>query len=562
MTKRPGKVVRELYSSDLLVLGYAGTLRPRQPLPLTSHMLMSPAAEPFRSNPPSPLEEIAAPWIDEAASQLACRTPPALLVFRGEPIPLAGLLLILRDRIFALLTQAFHQLDSEGPESVCYNKLPALLHLLRSTVAEWTAASIVFLERFSRDCTSLAVAHGLDALPPIQAVSGCNSDVHAGGHSVLHVSFVGGATLYYKPRAMTGEWLWHELLQTIAQHDPDLRLPSARVLTRNDCCNYGWSDPLALEAHSVWASPMQRQPTAGAGADYWHRAGALLCLAQHTRLTDLHLANLLATPWGPAVVDAECLATPHVPGPPPDSGNGVRNLFNDALDSIYATGLISKGNAAGRPNVSGLFGHPGPVEGVRLPQWTLSPDGHYRLAPCAAELVDHGNAPGRTSAAGVLPQLAAGYRHAAEVLLSARKKLLGGGSRWRFVLEERHAPRVVVRDTLAYAQWISRSLAPGYLRSSRMRQYAIRLTVHSASEGRYSSALLRAEANALSRVHVPRFIVAPGSRALASSSGRAIEHGFTLRTASQGVLSELERLTRNHLDGVLLPALLTACLTA
>jgi lantibiotic modifying enzyme len=159
----------------------------------------------------------------------------------------------------------------------------------------------------------------------------------------------------------------------------------------------------------------------------------------------------------------------------------------------------------------------------------------------------------------VLPQLTEGYRHAAELLMRARASLTATGSIWRVVLEQEHAPRVVIRDTLTYAMLMSRSLAPAYLRSAPKRRRALLSTLSADTPPSIPPALLRAEASALFAVHMPRFVVLPGSRTLAASSGRAIAHRFASHTPAHGVLKDIEALSPKRLNDLLLPALLTSC---
>ena len=318
----------------------------------------------------------------------------------------------------------------------------------------------------------------------IDSVDGTASDAHAGGHVVLRLVFKGGVSVYYKPRRVTGEWLWHALLQAIAGAEPGLRLPAPRVLTEERGFAYGWVES-ALAASS-----------AVCGADYWHAAGATLCLAQHVRLTDLHLGNLVATPAGPAVTDAECLATPSFSSIP-----DARSAAEDrAMDSLLLTGLLSRRDATGVHDVSGLFGKAGPVtglfSGLRLPLW-VGDSGGFRLVQAPAMIEPHGNAPVETSAIAVLPQLLAGYRHASDVLLHCRAALTGSGARWRRVLETAHAPRVVLRDTLTYALAISESLAPANAGTRKRRGNAILSRLQSGNRGELPKAIVRSEVHAL-----------------------------------------------------------------
>jgi lantibiotic modifying enzyme len=562
-----GSLDRQSNDAELLVVGYRGTLRRASP---TGEEFLSPPNNDaaLTGDIPPAMEMLLEPWLARASDQLEQRVPQAQRVFQAEPIPLGSLLLLLKDRLAGILTQAVaasclvaeEQLASPVATDL-FLEFPLLLPLLRSAVSEWIAAIVTFLERLHRDSRWIAAAQKLAALPPIESISGTSSDAHAGGHSVLRVCFVGGSCLYYKPRPITGEWLWHALLEAVARLDPELRLPAARVLTNDGRFHYGWAESVFPEENSLFQNSGERSNGSSVSTpDYWHAAGAMLCLAQHVKLTDLHLANIVATPWGPAVTDAECLATPNLPGAPAGGNPREDTGITDALESILGTGLLPSRGVTDKPDISGFFGHAAPLSGVKLPGWTVSSNGRYQLTPVPAELAAHPNAPCQTSAIVVLPQLLSGYRHAAELLLSGRETLIGPGARWRAVLEKVHAPRMVIRDTLTYGILLSGSLAPRYLHSWYRRRSAILSGLHTDTSIGLPRSLLRTEASALLRMHVPRLVILPGSRTLANSSGRTIARGFTACTPAQAVVGQLERLSIENIESMHVFALLSAIL--
>ena len=527
----------------LLVLGYRGTLRPVE-----------------REMLPPAMEALLEPWLAQAGHRLNQRVPQEHRVFQGELVPLEPLLPLLQDRLIGILTQALGAIGidpNDPPASDIYRDFPLLPSLIRGVVSEWVAAISTFLQRLHRDQSWLAASLQCPQMPPIGSISATASDMHAGGHSVLCVCFQGGGCLYYKPHPLTGEWLWHELLEAIAGVDPQLHLPAPRVFTRDANSRYGWVESVFLEENWLSHTADARPPEA---IDYWHIAGALLCLAQHVHLTDLHLGNIVATAFGPAVTDAECFATPILhPALSENSSKQTDALF-DGLDAILSTGLLPRKNISSLPDVSGLFGHSAPVSAIRLPAWSLSSDGRYQLSSVGAELVDHGNAPTETTPIAVLPRMLSGYRHAAELLIGARKTLLAPGSQWRAVLEKLHAPRLVLRNTLTYGWLLSQSLEPQSLRSCYQRRNVILAELQSGSRKNLPAAVVRAELSAILQLHVPRLTILPGSRSLATGSGRAMARRFTASTPAQSVLESIETLSSESIDTLHVPALLTAIL--
>lgn len=539
---------------QLLVLGYQATLQ-ADPGWTSANSHAEPLAPPL----PAPLmDEFLEPVLAVALRLLESRVTGSQRVFAGLPVPLDGLTSVLEQRLTGIFTQALAaclETDDSFPAStygdiIC--KFPILSRLMRRAEAEWADAVVAFLGRLQHDAPGFPAWLGVERLPPIALLSATTADLHPGGHFGIRIVFDGGLCLYYKPRPVTGEWLWGGLLDAIAEGDPALRLPAARVLAGRRAGQYGWAESV-LPYEFV-------DPTRGATVrtgdhDFWHAAGATLCLAQHVRLTDLHLGNILATPCGPAITDAECLASPQLTLS--ESGEAEASR---ALSALLDTGLLPRKSPTGFPDASGLFGTAAPVPRITLPTWALDSGGKWRLQPAPAVLLDHGNAPACTSPVAVLPQLLAGYRHGAEVLRSVRSGLLDSGSSWRKVLETSHAPRTIVRDTLRYAMMLSRSLEPACLASAPRRAASLLDALRDEVPDALAPAIVRAESHALQHLHIPRFVVPPGTRTLTTGAGRALARNFCTAAPADAVVKQMEELSTQRLESVQIPALLLAIL--
>ena len=550
---------------QMLVLGYQGTLQPGHDLCGVFGAGSGHTADGGLVSVGSPpeMERLIEPLILKGLLGFERRVPSGQRVFGGELIPLDALLGLLRERLRGILTLAVatHLESEEGSMVLAKRELmrvfPGLAPLLEQAVFEWVAATATFYERLQVDGVRLARWLGFASLPPVDSVSGTTSDTHPGGHLVLRIVFHGGRCVYYKPRSISGEWLWHRLLEIVAETEPALRLPAGKVLEGSGPARYGW-------AESVLFVDSARGGIEGSAArtEYWHVAGAMLSIAYHVCLTDLHLGNVLATPDGPVVTDAECLGTPRFVNSP-SIGNSREDMESGAfLESLMSTGLLPHRPIGKMPDVSGLFGSAAPFPNLWLPQWTLEPGGRGRLAAVPAVLIDHRNAPGKVSMLTVLPQLLEGYRHAAGVLLRSRKALISSGSCWRTVLERDHAPRVVLRDTLSYGLLRSRYLEPRYLRSEHKRHSSLRSALQRNIAGNFPEAVVRAEVHALLHLHVPRLIALPGTRTLATGSGRSLVRGFAACTPAEAVLRRMEELSPERLESVHVPALILAALRA
>lgn len=521
----------------LLVLGYQGTL--------TANPEHAPDRGPLVYVPQIPVDA----WIAAARQRLDRRVP----VEQQLCVDSGALVQALRERLTGILTQVL-AVDPDAipdaiPDARKYPALPALLH---RAAEEWADAVAVFHERFHRDAARLAEWLGYGRLPEPASLTPARSDAHAGGHMVLRLQFLDGRAVYYKPRPVTGEWLWDRLVQAVNAHS-SLQLMSAAALAGTNG-RYGWvaSLPPQPELQDWEKGPSQ-------AAAYWQAAGATLCLAAQTRMTDLHLANMIATPRGPVPVDAESFGSPRMAAgaQPAHEPEPAADMLRNLLD----TGLLPAQGSGDLPDVSGLFGRAAPAPGILVPRWTDDARGGHCLEMVPSILMDQGNAPPPGgSPLAVLPHLASGYREAAEALMRCRDSLVAPGSAWRQTLEQLHAPRIVLRDTLAYGLLLSQSLAPEQLRSGQRRRAALRKALQSRGRGALPAAVLRAELGEVAELHIPRFTALPGSRTLAASSGRALAQRFLACSPAQAVLRGMGSLSAQRVSDADVPALLLAVL--
>lgn len=526
----------------LLVLGYQGILTadPEHRAGSDACPEKLPAAE-------LPLE----PWSRDAQGDLRRRLFAGPQECGGECIDIGALAEPLRERLAGILTQvlAVHPDTSEETLGRTY---PLLAALLNSAVDEWVDAIATFHTRFHRDAARLAEWMGLAELPELVSLTPARSDTHAGGHMVMRLLFQGGRCIYYKPRPVTGEWLWDRLVQAVNAHS-GLELDSAAALVgRNE--RYGWVASLTpRQGLAAWD-----QSSADAGA-WWHAAGATLCLAAHVRMTDLHLANVMATCRGPAPVDAESFGSPR-PADEALTAGAQGQAISAALANLLDTGLLPNVGPGELPDVSGLFGKAAAVPGILVPSWSREPSGAHTVRMVPSALLDQGNAPSGFSPLQVMPLLVSGYREAANALMRCRDGVLLSGSAWRQMLEHLHAPRIILRDTLVYGLLLSESLQPERLQSEQRRRIALRNSLRACGGGAFPHAVARVELRNLLNLHFPRFTALPNSRSLAGSSGRPLARRFLACSPQEAVLRGIAELSNKRLDEVLIPALLLALL--
>lgn len=526
--RRLGELPMIETGANFLLTGWEGTLAPDSAIP---------------SAPPAALKALVEPLALAAASSLRRTCSPEDLSFASAALPWQPLLCGLEQRVAAVYTMlvATRLDDRTSPERIGAD------HLAQVLVEDWVAGMRLFVRRLQADRERLARWLSLRELAPVSFLSAAASEVHGPAGPVLKLRFAGGHTIFYKPRPMSGELLWAELNEALAAVDQGISIARARVLAGGlmDGC-----DPRSDGASTARYGWMEALSTGECAQEtHWLRAGALLCLASHLDLSDLHMSNLIATADGPAVLDAECL------------GDVLSSVDCDGDEpeqmerSLLATGLLphpAQSSPIEVPDLSGLFGAPGPVRGLLLPFWKEAATGVAELSFVRATLLEQGNrTPARSHPLVCLPQMVSGYRRAAQALLSIRPALLQAGG-WVARLEAQHSPRVVLRSTLSYGIMLSRSLTPRMLASKESRRTMLRadLTRAFSRSGIASTPeILNVEVEALLRLCLPCFYLGPGTRDLASVSGRVLLHHASARSSAEPIRQRLDGLRPNKIEG-------------
>lgn len=397
---------------------------------------------------------------------------------------------------------------------------------------QWGEAMAELVTRLTNDLTVLAEWFaGGDVLGPVVALEMGMSDRHAGGRQVAALRFEEGTEVIYKPRDVTLEKGWEELVTWLRREGLDCAPPAPKVLERP---GYGWVERV-------------RGAEASDPADFARSAGALVFLAWLVGGIDLHEDNVIATAAGPALVDAEALLQP------------LRaDLTPAAASSILATGLLTFPIITAQGllvDAGGLVGGPRPSPPHR--QWehvntdAMRPVSRPSPPRPPANLPRTHGQPWR--ATGRPAELEEGFLEAYRFCLAHRQRLLDpAGPLRRFSLA---APRLVFRPTESYVRLQRALLAPAYQRLGVERSIAQEALnrVFAASPRRPPLwPLVAEERAALERLDIPRFTIAATAEVLVAASGEVIpavvaRSGWaSLGDRLQG-LSEQELLHHRHL---------------
>ncbi|MFL6334568.1 MAG: type 2 lanthipeptide synthetase LanM family protein [Pyrinomonadaceae bacterium] len=409
--------------------------------------------------------------------------------------------------------------DTERAASLL-REYAVLARRVTCAVESWVCASLEFLERLCADWDGLLATFSPDAdTGLLVGVKGDAGDSHRGGRSVMIAEFANGFRVVYKPRSLSVDVHFQELLEWLERrgaHPPFRRL---KIVERG---THGWAEFVA-------ARPCQ---TAEEVRRFYVRQGAYLALLYALEATDFHFENLIAEGEHPVLVDLESLFQPRVMGADIKQSD-ILLASQTALHSVLRVGLLPQRMLAKEGyeglDVSGL----GAVAGQPTPERAVKLEGagtdEMRVARERSELPGGSHRPGlsggeEANASDYAAEIIDGFEAMYRLLVRERERLLSeGGPIARFGSDE---VRVIVRDTHSYGLLLSESLHPDLLRDALdLERFFARLWV-GIEKHPYRESVIAAERADLLRGDVPFFFTRPDSRDLWGNTAEPVADFF------------------------------------
>lgn len=440
--------------------------------------------------------------------------------------------------------QAFVAAQWADGYQTLFTRFPVLARLLCLSLTRWAEMVAEFVARVAHDRTALEKCFSpSDPLGTITRIGTTLSDAHAGGRSVMKVTFATGSgevSVAYKPRpsemeaAFSGVLDWfNERPAAAARH----RVPRM-VCGEHGEGGYGWMEWIAAE-------PMAD----GEQAHYHWRLGSLIALYRALSGIDLHLENAIAAGAYPVLIDVECLLHPSSrPFMEPVAGqNEVEAATASALVNMaalpiygfssagmYSFGLFGSGMAQTGPDAP-ILSHPNTdwMTMRRAPQ-----DVPWRQLP-------HTQA-GPVDAKPYAADVAAGYRATLNEVLAHRDE-------WLTTLPAVQAMRLakgrhLARTTSHYGALLNEALQPDAQNSGVLFDVSFEaLHRHIASLPDGYQAMAPAEREDLRSLDVPRFMFDAGSRQVLSAHGKPLGECH-LQTPYDRMAAALRALTPEQVD--------------
>uniref|UniRef100_B8HM21 Lanthionine synthetase C family protein n=1 Tax=Cyanothece sp. (strain PCC 7425 / ATCC 29141) TaxID=395961 RepID=B8HM21_CYAP4 len=421
-----------------------------------------------------------------------------------------------------------------------FSTYPVLARLVTTALEFWVEATAEFLQRLAKDLEQIQARFHIQE-PQVTAIQLNLSDSHKRGRSVFILTFTRGEKLVYKPKDLSLEAAYSDLLIWCNQNGAPLPFKPLNVLNRG---SYGWVEFIEQQPCSDYLAAQR----------FYQRAGMLLCLLYVLRGTDCHHENLIA--WGehPMLIDMETLL--HHQANLLDETETADLAGLSFFNSVLRVGLLprwdfNKDNRVAY-DISGLGSDVNQSAPRKAARWQgiNTDDMHLSyqevpLPPCKNLALLNGQP---LAIADYQEDFLNGFEQMYQFLVSHRAQLLAADSPLRLFQDQ--PIRFVFRATMVYGVILQNTCAPDLLKSGCDRSIELDilsrafLTVLQKPD---AWPILHAELRAMEQLDIPYFVASSSSDALVLEDGTEIPHYFKAPSYDQ-MIACLEQLGQADLD--------------
>lgn len=443
-----------------------------------------------------------------------------------------------------------------------FEEYSVLARLLATATDFWVDATAEFLLNLASDWDKIQMTfQGDTELSRVVNIKSSLSDPHNCGRSVIVVKFASNLKLVYKPKDLSLEQAYFELLSWINQQGVSLPFKLLKVI---NCSTHGWME-------FVEAAPCHNQQ---AVKRYYQRAGMLLCIVYTLRGTDCHCENLIACGEQPILIDLETLLH-HCTWAFKNDAE-AHSLANERLqNSVVGTALLPGWHLAPYGQTEGLSLDLSGLGGVgeqeipyRAMKWQhINTDNMVLVQECIKMLPKQNRPFGEDVDASLqnhTEEIIEGFQQMYQFLVQRKEALLAADSPMAAFAHQK--VRLVFRNTNVYFSILRKSLEPKFLRDGAARSIELDILSRaflSSEEKHPFWSLLAAEKQALEQLDIPYFTAYSDSDALIINPDQTVEE-FLQRPSYDDVISRLQQLNDTDLaqQTSIIHGSLYSCLTS
>ena len=418
---------------------------------------------------------------------------------------------------------------------------PVLARQIMIRADQWVACSLELLQSLCSDWADIRTAFfaGNDPGTLVEARGGMG-DQHRDGRSVYVCKFSSGLQLLYKPRPMSLDRHFQDLLVWVNGRS-DLSFRTLKILDRGD---YGWVE--FIDPHAC-KSPDEVER-------FYKRQGGYLALLFALEASDFHFENVIAAGEHPVLIDLEAMFHPRIEtSAQPHANESVSSVLDY---SVLRVGLLPQrvfGEDASKEatgiDTSGLGGSGGQLTLGPVPWLAAAGTDTMHIARKRVMMQQRENRPSLPDAEIKVQDhgdaIVAGFTAVYETLLLHREELLSpNGLLAQFADDQ---VRAVLRPTEVYNLLLRESFHPDLLRDALDRDRFLDYLWAGVQECPPLERVITSERDDLLKGDIPIFTTRPSSCDLWSSAGQHFAKFFS-QSGLDRVTLGLRRLSEDDLS--------------
>jgi type 2 lantibiotic biosynthesis protein LanM len=222
---------------------------------------------------------------------------------------------------------------------------PVMARHIVTHIQFWVEAHLEFLERLCVDAALLHTTFAVDnqSLGQFTGLQTELGDRHRNGRTVMIATFSSGIKIVYKPKSLTIDARFQQILNWFNAANPSLPLIQSTVIDRGA---YGWVEFAKTKSCRTNAEVTR----------FYQRMGAYLAILYSLKSVDFHAENLIAVGEHPMMIDLETLFHSHFASTKATGAN--RDAEDRYQSSVLEIGLLPQriwgGSQGVGVDVSGL----------------------------------------------------------------------------------------------------------------------------------------------------------------------------------------------------------------
>ncbi|MEY8348873.1 type 2 lanthipeptide synthetase LanM family protein [Bacillus cereus] len=413
------------------------------------------------------------------------------------------------------------------------SKYPVLARLMVQTAERWENAIFEALERFLHDYDFIQESFSGDFSKLVNIKTGVG-DLHKNGRSVFVFEFSSADQLVYKPRSMSIDVHFNQLLNWLNNKGANPQFKLLRVLNHGE---YGWQE--FVEAKEC--------NTLEGVKDFYQRLGGYIAVLHILHATDMHMENIIASGEHPQFIDLESLFQNFNPVSD-DEFTALQKATDELSQSVLRTALLPaslfKSGSFRSIELSGIGGH----GGQRLPrakyEFENSRTDKMRLVKGIGFSKGAKNRPMYAGKEAFpekyLDNMVSGFESVYNLFLNNQQELLS--SEGPILPFENDKVRALMRHTQSYSTMLEGGIHPESLQDGLNRVLLFDYLWRVAEVNEDIVPLISSETHDLLLGDVPYFQSCINSTSVWDSRGKEVKE-FYKQSALENTLNRIRMLT-------------------